>query len=86
MITDSYTSDGVILDEVTAVYSQEADCCQASDDYQVITFKAVDGGGGKFIRFSTGELGWSLDSLDDFIEIYNDFKRRFEVNQDKSNS
>lgn len=84
MITDNYAdSSAITLEKVVAVYSQELDCCQSAKDYpeecQRITFETDDGGGGKFVRFKTEDSGWSVDSLDAFMEVYKDFEKRFEI-------
>jgi len=63
------------------VYIQEPDCCQPQDsDYQNLTLEADDGGGGMFIRFKTGPLGWSVDTenLQNLINIFNDFRMKME--------
>ena len=74
------TADEVSVSKVTVEYVQDLDCCQSEKDYpegiQTLTVTTDDGGGGKFIRFNTGESGWSLDSIEDIIKILSDFKQR----------
>lgn len=73
-------SDDIAVAKISVEYVQELDCCQSSqeypDDCQIITFTSDDGGGGKFIRFKTGEAGWSIDDIDELITLVNDFKQR----------
>lgn len=76
--SDDY--DEVALAKVSAEYIQNLDCCQSESDYpedcQTLFIETDDGGGGKFLRIKTGESGWSLDSVEDFVKILNDFKQR----------
>ena len=71
-------------EKITAVYEQESDSCQ---DYgtQELTIETDDAGAGKFVRFFTGEYGWSFDSIDELIEIFNDFITRAGVKDNSSN-
>lgn len=66
--------------QVKIEYTQPLDCCQSEhyDCTQRLICETADGGGGKFLRFYTGEAGWSLDfdNLNELIELLNDFKRR----------
>ncbi len=72
----------VSVSKVTIEYVQDLDCCQSEKDYpegvQILTVTTDDGGGGKFIRFNTGESGWSvdMDNIEDVIKILTDFKQR----------
>ena len=71
----------VALSKLTIVYKREFDCTQCESDYpgedgQTLTITTDDGGGGKFIRFNTGESGWSIDNVDEMVTIINDFKKR----------
>ena len=83
IITDtSYpiNTEEVALSKLTIEYVQELDCCQSEKDYpegQVLTVTTDDGGGGKFIRFNTGESGWSICDIEDIVKILSDFKQRF---------
>ena len=65
-------------EKITAVYEQESDSCQ---DYgtQELTIETDDAGAGKFIRFHTNDHGWSLDSIDEINEIFNDILKRARV-------
>ena len=71
-------------EKITAVYEQESDSCQ---DYgtQELTIETDDAGCGKFIRFHTNDYGWSFDSIDELIEIFNDFITRAGVKNNSSN-
>ena len=73
----------MIPEKVTAVYEQNTDACQ-DFDIQQLTIE-TDAGAGKFIRFYTNDYGWSFDSIDEIIEIFNDFLTRAGV-QDNSNN
>ena len=53
--------------------------------YQLIPIETDDAGAGKFVRFFTGEYGWSFDSIDELIEIFNDFITRAGVKDNSSN-
>ena len=70
----------VSISKVTVEYTQDLDCCQSERDYpegfQKLTITTDDGGGGKFIRFNTGEAGWSIDNIEDVVKILSDFKQR----------
>lgn len=74
--------DEVGIYQVKIEYTQNLDSCQSESKYpdgcQILKCETDDAGGGKFLRFYTGEAGWSLDfdNLDEIIEIFNDFKRR----------
>lgn len=63
-------------------YNQQLDSCQSENDHpdccQRLICEIDDAGGGKFLRFYTGEAGWSLDfdHLNELIEIFKDFEKR----------
>ena len=79
IITDGWPegSEQILLDSITCTYIQEADCTEDRDESQEITISSRDGGGGKFINFST--KSWSITG-DDFekelIPLFQDFKKR----------
>ena len=77
----------MIPEKVTAVYEQNTDACQ-DFDIQQLTIETDDAGGGKFVRFFTGEYGWSFDNVNEIIDIFNDFLARAGVqdNSDNRNS
>ncbi len=89
-IVDDYSSlDNIQLEKVSATYTQELDCCQSEKDHpdecQILTLETDDGGGGKFIRFKTGEAGWSISDIEELELVINDFKKRYSC-EDNSNS
>jgi len=67
----------VELSQATITYTQEPDNCSASEDYQRLKIHIEDAGGGKFIVINTDR--WAIDSIDYFITILHDFKRRIGV-------
>ena len=78
IITEGFPhGEQVLLDGITCTYIQEADCTEDRDEVQEIEISSRDGGGGKFINFST--KSWSITG-DDFekelIPLFEDFKKR----------
>lgn len=71
----------VNLDKITIEYTQPLDCCQSEDEYsdpcQILTLSTYNGGGGKFIRINTNEAGWSINDIDEMVDILSDFKQRY---------
>lgn len=57
------------IEDVSVKYAQE---CDETDDWQELKLFTNDNGSGKFIVFSTER--WAIDSIDELIEIFNDFK------------
>jgi hypothetical protein len=57
------------VEDVSVKYAQE---CDETDDWQGLKLFTNDNGGGKFIVISTER--WAIDSIDELIEILNDFK------------
>ena len=83
IVDEQFPNDNEVgIYQVKIEYTQTLDCCQHESEHpdcgQFLKLETDDGGGGKFIRFFTGEAGWSIDpdNLNDLIEIFNDFKRR----------
>lgn len=81
IVDDWIGRDGfVALTKLTVEYVQELDCCQSekehSDGYQVLTVTTDDGGGGKFLRINTGEAGWSINDINELVDLLSDFKQR----------
>jgi hypothetical protein len=60
------------VEDVTITYSQE--CDESSQDWQSLKIFTNDNGAGKYIVFETER--WAIDSIDELIEILNDFKTR----------
>lgn len=72
-----YGKDQVLLSEITCKYVQDADCTENQDEVQEIVISSRDGGGGKFINFST--KSWSITGgnfEEELVPIFQDFKRR----------
>lgn len=79
IITEGIPNDGeVMMDEIKVTYYQNPDNCSESDEYQELTLKTKDGGGGKYINLSTNEHGWSFNSEQDLIDIIKQFKSMYE--------
>ena len=61
-----------VIEEISITYSQE--CDESSQDWQSIKMFTNDNGAAKYIVFETER--WAIDSIDELIEILNDFKTR----------
>jgi uncharacterized GH25 family protein len=59
-----------VIEEISITYSQE--CDESSQDWQSIKIFTNDNGSCKYIVFKTER--WAIDSIDELIEILNDFK------------
>ncbi len=60
------------VEDVTITYVQE--CDESSQDFQSLKIFTSDNGTGKYIVFETER--WAIDSIDELIEILNNFKTR----------
>jgi hypothetical protein len=60
------------VEDVKVTYVQE--CDESSQDLQSLKIFTNDNGAGKYIVFETER--WAIDSIDELIEILNDFKTR----------
>ncbi len=60
------------VEDVKVTYTQE--CDESSQDWQSLKIFTSDNGAGKYIVFETKR--WAIDSIDELIEILNDFKTR----------
>jgi hypothetical protein len=60
------------VEDVKVTYTQE--CDESSQDWQSLKIFTNDNGAGKYIVFETER--WAIDSIDELIEILNDFKTR----------
>jgi hypothetical protein len=60
------------VEEVKVTYTQESDSCQSADEGQLLEVFTEDAGNGKYIVFKTER--WAIDSIDELVEILNDFK------------
>lgn len=71
------SKDQVLLDEITCKYIQDADCTENQDEPQEIILSSRDGGGGKFINFSTKSWSISGDNFEEeLLPLFKDFKKR----------
>jgi hypothetical protein len=61
-----------VIEEISITYSQE--CDESSQDWQSLKIFTNDNGSSKYIVFQTER--WAIDSIDELIEILNDFKTR----------
>lgn len=62
------------VEEVSVTYIQDRDSCDKGNSYQELKVFTDDAGYGKYIVFETER--WAIDSIDELIEILNDFKTR----------
>ena len=60
------------VEETKITYSQDSDSCDITDLGQTLEVSTEDAGSGKYIVFKTER--WAIDSIDELIEILNDFK------------
>jgi hypothetical protein len=60
------------VEEMQVTYTQENDSCDSSSFPQQLELSTDDAGGGKFIVIKTER--WAIDSIDELVEILNDFK------------
>lgn len=60
------------IEEMQVTYTQDNDSCDTNSFPQQLKVSTDDAGGGKFIVISTER--WAIDSIDELIEILNDFK------------
>ncbi len=47
---------------------QDSDTMQEGEDSQSLQIELLDGGGGVFLRLSTGSRGWAVDSVADLVK------------------
>lgn len=87
IIKNDFKNDYIVLESLKAKYSQDADCMQNKEDSQTLTVEAVNGGAGFFIRFTTGDTGWAIDSIDEFKQLLDNFKSKIKAeNYEPENS
>lgn len=60
------------IESTSITYTQDSDSCDISNDNQQLEIFTEDAGSGKYIVFKTER--WAIDSIDELIEILNDFK------------
>ena len=63
-----------LLDELTAVYTQD---CDQSNDIQELKLSTGDNGGGRYLVIETKR--WAIDSIDELVATLNDFKLKAEI-------
>lgn len=64
------------LEELTAIYSQEDDCCHLSDfGRQDIEISTHDGGGGG-IYYTIKTDRWAFDSIEEITTLINNFIKK----------
>lgn len=66
--------DSVVIDNVSITYYQEKDTDDSNNTNQNLTINTANNGVEMYITITTNR--WAIDSIDDFILILNDFKRR----------
>ena len=72
----SYKSGQIGIDDVSIQYVQSNDCTEEEEGTQTITISTRNNSVNRFINIKTGEEGFSIDSLEELVEIINDFKNR----------
>lgn len=77
----SFKTGEIIVDDVVVTYMQTSDCDQTDDEPQVLKLSTRNNGVARFISFETKR--WSIDSIDELIKIFNDFKRRASLKDGK---
>ena len=80
IINDGWPGEGkeeVLLDSITCTYLQEADNTEDRDIPQEIVISSRDGGGGKYINFSTKSWSITGDNFEkELLPLFEDFKKR----------
>jgi hypothetical protein len=78
-VPDNSTGD-ILLESMKVEYMQELDSCQSTSEYpigiQCLTIETDNAGGGKFLRIHTGEAGWSINDIEELVNILKDFRKR----------
>ena len=75
---DDYRDGTYSLESISAVYTQDPDCCQDRGDFQRIKLETVNNGVASFIRISLPDGGyWSISDEHDLENLLKDFKSRF---------
>jgi hypothetical protein len=65
----------VTLSEASFDFIQDADCCQESDDNQILEVAVCDGGGGKYFRIKT--QGFAVESGADLEALFDKIRKLF---------
>jgi len=81
----SFEDDTVNIDDVSVQYMQNPDCTEDSDgDPQTIIISSRNNGIARFINIST--TNWSIGSVDELVQIINDFCNRAGIDLNKEQS
>jgi len=75
-----YRDDEICIDDVSISYVQASDCTE-EEGAQEMTISSRNNGVGRFINIKTGPEGWSINKIDDLVQIINDFKQRALLNE-----
>jgi hypothetical protein len=66
------------IEGMSVTYTQESDGCSPdSNSFQELEIFTEDAGSGKYMVLKTER--WAIDSIDEMIEILNDFKLKAEI-------
>lgn len=80
VINDGWPKDGteeVLLESIVCTYVQNADNTEDQDIPQEIIISSRDGGGGKYINFSTKSWSITGDNFEEeLLPLFQDFKSR----------
>lgn len=74
------------LDSISCVYTQEPDCEEGEmGPIQVLKLETISNGVSSFIRLSLPDGGhWSIDGKEDLDALFEDFKSRFEFDDEQN--
>lgn len=76
IINETFPDTGKIgIYETKITYIQDSDSTEEDFD-QLLTIETRDAGGGKFLHLKTE--GWSFDSIEDLVDVLNDFNKRIQ--------
>ena len=64
----------VLTQTLKVTFTQENDCMESSDLGQYLNIHTEDGGGGDYYVMDTER--WAFDSIDELIEVLNQFKEK----------
>ena len=83
---DKLYKDTFSLDCISCVYTQEPDCEEGEmGPIQVLKLETVSNGVSSFIRLSLPDGGhWSMDGKEDLDALFEDFKSRFEFDDEQN--
>jgi hypothetical protein len=71
---DIFTDDVIHVDDVSIDYVQSGDCNEDAGETQTLKVYTQNNGTDRYLVFSTER--WAIDSIDDLVEILQDFKKR----------